>query len=187
MTLVKLNNRHTDKNTRHSYLPLYDTLLNSIKDTANSVLEIGVNTGGSIKLWHDYFTKASIYGCDILDKIKIPELKTNDRVFLHLDENAYTKEYVQRKFKNKKFDFILDDGVHRVESQMNFIELYSPLLSENGILIIEDIKSLEWLDELKNKTPKNLKKYIKTYDLRKNKKRYDDIVFTIDKVNNSIV
>lgn len=33
-----------------------------------------------------------------------------------------------------------------------------------------------------NKTPEHLKQYIKTYDLRKNKGRYDDIVFTIDKV-----
>jgi len=28
-----------------------------------------------------------------------------------------------------------------------------------------------------------MKKYIKTYDLRANKRRYDDIVFTIDKSN----
>ena len=42
---------------------------------------------------------------------------------------------------------------------------------------------MKWLDNLKNKTPEHLKQYIKIYDLRKNKGRYDDIVFTIDKVN----
>ena len=68
-------------------------------------------------------------------------------------------------------------------SQEKFIELYSPLLSDNGILIIEDVQDINWLEHLKNKTPQHLKQYIKTYDLRKNKDRYDDIVFTIDKIS----
>ena len=41
----------------------------------------------------------------------------------------------------------------------------------------------EKLIHIKNKTPPHLKQYIKTYDLRKNKGQYDDIVFTIDKVS----
>ena len=36
---------------------------------------------------------------------------------------------------------------------------------------------------LKNETPDHLKQFIKVYDLRGNKNRYDDIVFTIDKFN----
>lgn len=182
MSLVKLNNNLTDKNTIHSYLPLYETLLEPIKDTAANILEIGVYDGGSIKLWYDYFTKASIYGCDIRDRLKIHELKTNYRIFLNLNENAYTKKYVQYYFENIKFDFILDDGPHSLSSQAKFIKFYSPLLSENGILIIEDVQNINCLEILINKTPKHLKHYIKTYDLRKNKGRYDDIVFTIDKV-----
>ena len=31
MSLVQLNNNKTDKNTTHSYLPLYETLLKPIK------------------------------------------------------------------------------------------------------------------------------------------------------------
>ena len=56
MDLVSLNNSHTDKNTLHSYLPLYDDLLKPIKNTKGNILEIGVHVGGSIKLWSDYFT-----------------------------------------------------------------------------------------------------------------------------------
>ena len=182
MSLVDLNNNETDKNTIHSYLPLYETLLKPIKHTNGNILEVGVSWGGSIKLWRDYFTKATIYGCDILDRVSIPELKTNNRIFLNLDGDAYTKEYVRKNFENKKFDFLLDDGPHSLLSQEKFVELYSPLLSENGILIIEDVQNINWLQKLKNKTPQHLKPYIKSYDLRNNKGRYDDIVFTIDKV-----
>lgn len=50
MSLDKLKTTTTDKNTTHSYLPLYDTLLEPIKDTTGNILEIGVYQGGSIKL-----------------------------------------------------------------------------------------------------------------------------------------
>ena len=59
-------NTKTDKNTTHSYIPLYEKLLSNKRLTAKNVLEIGVNEGGSIKLWHDYFTNATIYGLDII-------------------------------------------------------------------------------------------------------------------------
>ena len=182
MSLVQYNNNYTDKNTTHSYLSLYDILLKPIKDTTGNILEIGVDRGGSIKLWYDYFTKAMIYGCDNRDRVKIHELKNNKRIFLNLDKNAYNKKFIKKTFKNKTFDFLLDDGPHTLESQIKFIELYSSLLSDNGILIIEDVQDINWLQKLKKNTPEPLKLYIKTYDLRNNKGRYDDIIFTIDKI-----
>jgi len=56
-------------------------------------------------------------------------------------------------------------------------------MTDDGILIIEDVASWDWIDILKNEVPEHLKQFIKTYDLRSNKNRYDDIVFTIDKLN----
>jgi hypothetical protein len=64
-----------------------------------------------------------------------------------------------------------------------FVTLYSQIISDDGILIIEDIPDWKWIEILTNETPQNLKKFIKSYDLRPNKGRYDDIVFTIDKSN----
>jgi len=56
-------------------------------------------------------------------------------------------------------------------------------MTEDGILIIEDVQSWDWIETLKNQVPEHLKRFIKVYDLRPNKNRYDDIVFTIDKYN----
>ena len=67
-TLVELFNSkgynyyQTDKNTVHSYLETYEKLFNSYKDEDIVFLEVGVREGGSIRLWGDYFTKATIYG-----------------------------------------------------------------------------------------------------------------------------
>jgi len=54
-------------------------------------------------------------------------------------------------------------------------------MTEDGILMIEDVQSIDWIDELKSVVPEYLKKYIQVFDLRNNKGRYDDIVFVINK------
>jgi hypothetical protein len=66
---------------------------------------------------------------------------------------------------------------------ITFIKLYSKVMTDDGLLIIEDVQDWEWIKILQNEVPEDLKKYIKVYDLRHNKNRYDDIVFTIDKSN----
>ena len=78
---------------------------------------------------------------------------------------------------------MLDDGPHTLESMKQFINLYSQIMTDDGILIIEDVQMWDWIDILKNEVPEHLKQFINIYDLRKNKDRYDDIVFTIDKQN----
>jgi hypothetical protein len=60
------------------------------------------------------------------------------------------------------------------------IQLYLPLLKEDGILIIEDVQDVQWFSVLQAEVPEKFKKFIKIYDLRKNKGRYDDLVFTVD-------
>jgi hypothetical protein len=76
---------------------------------------------------------------------------------------------------------MLDDGPHTLDSMKIFIQLYSQIMTEDGILIIEDVQSIDWIDELTKVVPEDLKQYIKSYDLRHIKNRYDDIVFTINK------
>ena len=78
---------------------------------------------------------------------------------------------------------MLDDGPHTLESMKQFINLYSQIMTDDGILIIEDVQDWDWIDVLKNEVSEHLKPFIKIYDLRPNKNRYDDIVFTIDKSN----
>jgi hypothetical protein len=176
----------TDKNTIHSYLPLYQTLLASKKDTALNVLEVGIYHGGSIKLWSDFFINAHVYGLDIMNINNVWDgIKHNPKIILHTSVDAYNSDFVITNFLNKniKFDFMLDDGPHTLQSMKQFIKLYSQIMTDDGILIIEDVQSWDWIDILKNEVPEHLKQFIKTYDLRPNKNRWDDIVFTIDKSN----
>jgi hypothetical protein len=191
MSLVELvDNSRTDKNTTHSYLELYQKLLVSKKETAKNVLEVGICDGGSIKLWSDFFINANVYGLDVRQIQNIwSEIINKKNIYLFINNDAYNEDLFNTNFlsKNIKFDFMLDDGPHTLESMKQFIKLYSQIMSDDGILIIEDVQQWEWIEILKNEVPENLKEYIKVYDLRPNKGRYDDIVFTIDKSSISLI
>jgi len=179
-----VDNSRTDKNTTHSYLPLYQQLLISKKETAKNVLEVGIQNGGSIKLWSDFFKNATVYGVDIMNIDEVwQEIKDKENIILYTSTDAYDRDIFNNNFLNKniKFDFMLDDGPHTLESMIQFINLYSQIMTNEGILIIEDVQSLDWIDILKNEVPDDLKRFIKIYDLRHIKGRDDDIVFTIDK------
>ena len=168
----------TDKNTTHAYIPLYEKLLSSKKTTANNVLEIGIgdtNTqnGGSIQLWRKYFTNAKIHALDILPISRVlDELVHDDRVILYTSIDAYNADFVKSTFidKNVQFDVLLDDGPHTLASMITFITLYSQIMTSDGILIIEDIPNITWIDKLKKSVPDHLKQFIRVYDLRKKKK-----------------
>ena len=178
-----INNDRTDKNTVHSYIPLYQELLKGKKETAKNVLEVGIYNGGSIKLWSEFFTNATIYGLDISSDDVWDKIKNKNNIKLYTSFDAYDEHTFKLNFlcKGIKFDFLLDDGPHTLESMLKFIKLYSQIMTDDGILIIEDVQDYKWIDLLKLAVPDNLQKYIKVYDLRENKGRYDDIVFTIDK------
>lgn len=185
MSLEELaDNSRTDKNTAHSYLPLYQKLLAGKKETAKNVLEVGIWNGGSIKMWSDFFVNSNVYALDIINDVW-DGIKNNEKIILYTSTDAYNEHFFIDKFLNQniKFDFMLDDGPHSLESMIQFIRLYSQIMADDGILIIEDVQDWSWIDVLINEVPEHLKQFVKTYDLRQNKGRYDDIVFTIDKYN----
>jgi SAM-dependent methyltransferase len=180
-----VDNTRTDKNTVHSYLGLYETLLRPRKERATSVLEVGIaHGGGSIKLWHDYFQNATVYGLDVIPIHEVSnDLKALERVKIHASTNAYDVNGIAREFVDRGilFDMVIDDGPHTLDSMRTFLTHYSHLLKEDGILIIEDIQRWDWVERLEEHVPQHLKGQIEVYDLRKIKGRYDDIVLVIDK------
>jgi hypothetical protein len=177
-----IDNSRTDKNTVHSYLETYENLFSAKRLTSTHILEIGIQDGGSVKLWYDYFINANIYGLDIR-KIKDvwPVLLNNERIKIGCFD-AYSAEFISENLPslNVKFDILIDDGPHTLESMIKFINGYLPFLKNKGILIIEDVQSIEWIDKLTEIVPDELKEFIEIYDLRHIKNRYDDILFVIN-------
>lgn len=120
-----------------SYCEVLEKLWDRLRDTAGSVLEIGVDGFGFTQSLADYFSGAVIVAVDVRD-IPKPEHLSPRVEFVVRD--AYSLECVSElKEKWGPFDAISEDGSHQLGHQEFFARHYPHLLSQNGVAIIEDI------------------------------------------------
>lgn len=173
--------KRTDKHTDHTYDTVYDDLFKSKQTTAKNVLEIGICEGGSIISWYEYFENAVITGVDIGMDMKQyqREIPVSERIRL-VYENAYTDEMV-KFLSDRKYDIIIDDGPHTLESMQFFASKYANLLEDDGILVIEDVQGIEWVKDIIPFFPSELQKFVMVIDLRPAKGRWDDILIVLKK------
>jgi hypothetical protein len=178
MTLVDLFNSKgysyypTDKNTVHFYLETYEKLFLPYKDKDFSFFEVGVREGGSIRLWGDYFTKAKIYGCDIVNSAY--KNIFNDRTtYIVKDINDMTSNEII----NMNLTIALDDGSHMLDDQVEFVKKFYPYVLEGGMVIVEDIQNID----SDKKRFEELGIPFEIIDLRSIKRRYDDVIFVFKK------
>ena len=167
-----VDNSLTDKNTGHSYLPVYEELFSPFRDTCKNILEVRVFDGGSIKLWEDYFPVANIYGLD-LDLRRNKFTPRTHRVHI-METDAYSPSVVG-KFEHESFDAVIDDGWHTLDSMCLFAALYNNFVRPGGYLIVEDLQEPWWGDEIKKFLPSSMETRVE--NRRSVKGRHDDIMF----------
>jgi cephalosporin hydroxylase len=168
----------TDKGTIHSYLELYEKILNNSRYHFKNVVEIGVKTGGSCASFSEYFVNATIYGIDIdLQNLKYG---MNDKKIKYIQGDA-TNVNILQKLNLTEIDLVLDDGSHFPGEQIRAAEIFLPTISKNGFFICEDIDE-KHSSYIKSKFTELSKKHnmvLDWYDLRHIKNRFDDIVAVI--------
>ncbi len=186
MTLKQLcakyyNNGWPDKDTVHSYIDIYEDLLAPYRTTAKNILEVGLFSGESLKMWEEYFADGIVSGIDISDtphggladlRPMIEEGTHNIHIFDATNENE-----IKKRFGKVKFDVIIDDAAHSIEQQLELYEKWKSKLSPNGIYIIEDIQDID--KDRKKFENLNPDKTIGIIDLRHVKNRYDDVLVII--------
>lgn len=166
----------TDKESYHCYLSGYYSEAFENFNCKN-LLEIGINYGGSLRLWHDHFKNSKIYGLDIDIEPSKAFLPQTDRIIIKKID-AYSQQAIEY-LSNIRFDIIIDDGPHTMDSLVYVVHHYPKLLSDNGILILEDIQSISWIEKLAQQLSSEYRYMVK--DLRAIKNRYDDILMIISK------
>lgn len=182
MSLVDLiDNTTTDKNSVHSYLEVYEPLFAPVRDTATHVLELGIGErAGSLRLFSDYFTRAEIHGIDRMSRDpRWGSVLTDPRVVLHSGTDGYTPKTLEM-LGDLTFDILIDDGPHTLESMLFVVTHYISRLKPEGVLIIEDVQDISWIDALRAATPDAYKPFITVHDRRSVKGRYDDILFVVN-------
>jgi len=136
-------NYGTDKGHPKSYIDkFYEEFFRDYRDRNNIIVEIGVRSGASLKLWSEYFSKeSSIFGLDNLhDKTEHAVPVNNEWISSknveYIVGDAYSTD-ISDKFE--KIDILIDDGPHTIESHIKLIELYASKISKGGAIIIEDV------------------------------------------------
>ncbi len=185
-----LDKNKSDKASSHNYHILYSYILNKLGKEILDILEIGLGTnnptlistmgecgnpGASLYSWNEYLPNSNIYGADIDKDIlfETDRIKTS-----YVDQlNFTTFNEMQKKFGNKNYDLIIDDGLHSIGANLNTLLFALGNIKMNGWIVIEDMMIIDnWfvIDYILS----NDKRY-KSY-LIKSKSAY---LYVINKIN----
>ena len=129
--------KNTDK-FYSGFARFYFDRFNNKRTEIKSLLEIGVNRGGSSLFWKDLFVNAEIYGIDILPRVT---RYVEDRIHMAVVNQSKSNQLKEYAESSGPWDIIVDDGSHKVSHQVISFETLWPYVNNGGQYIIEDIET----------------------------------------------
>ena len=122
---------------RHNYLNRYEPFFEPFRELPIRLLEIGIENGYSVRIWLEYFPRATIYGVDLLSQ----PFEDGRFKFMQGDQNSVEFWNVYLGRKEWGFDIIIDDGSHRTKGIVTSFHMLFPALKSGGYYIIEDLST----------------------------------------------
>ncbi len=121
----------------YHYFDAYDRHFSKFVGKEVHVVEVGVWSGGSLKMWQSYFgDKCKVYGVDIHEACRVYESESV-KIFIGDQESRdFWKEF---KKKVPRVDILIDDGGHLAEQQIATLEEILPHISPGGVYFCEDV------------------------------------------------
>lgn len=179
-TLQQIYDKHKrgdwpDKNSVHSYIPIYEEILAPYRTSAKNILEIGLMSGESLRMWVEYFG-GTVYGmdCDIKPINGLADLTgIISEGYNICITDATSREYFEKYFKEVRFDVVIEDAGHDVTQQLEIYSVLKPYMNEGGIYIIEDVQDINQHAYLFSRIGGEI------IDRRKIKNRYDDVIIIL--------
>lgn len=126
------------------YFPAYEHHFARFVNRPIFVLEIGVNNGGSLQMWKQYFgPHAQIVGVDIN-----PECAqlTEDQIEIRIGDQSDTDflQGILDEFGTP--DIVIDDGSHNMNHVRPTFQYLYPRTSPTGVYFVEDMHTAYWDD-----------------------------------------
>lgn len=161
----------------HSYGDFYAQLFSKFdRDSEIHILELGVQNGGSLCAWKEYFPNATVWGVDIVDVLDDAHratMRNKGIKFIHSDLTLCLGQ-----FQDIKFDIIIDDSDHNENTMAWIVKNYYPLLKPVGIMVFEDCQVPNiYRNTIKAALPQQA--IMDEVDLRDVKGRPDDFIITV--------
>ena len=139
----------TDKGTQKvgplspkGYTRYYARHFQPFREAPIRLLEIGIASGASIRMWQAFFPNAAIHGLDIDPACRSVE---GPRVHAHIGD-AGDRGFLQSVVAEAggTFDIVVDDGGHEMRQHMVALEELFPTLTPGGLYVIEDLHTAYW-------------------------------------------
>lgn len=138
-TLIPNDGKH--HGPRLHFTTVYHEYFEPIRLNELNILEIGIGSGPSLKMWYEYFPNANIYAADINDST----MYENSRVKTFRADQSDRKQLENLATRiGKPFDIIIDDGGHMMKQQQVSLGTLFKHLKSNGIYFIEDLHTSFW-------------------------------------------
>jgi Methyltransferase domain len=119
------------------YFDAYHRYLQKFVGRDAHIVEIGVYSGGSLRLWKHYFGQAArVYGIDIQPECKAYE---DERTKVFIGDQADRGFWRRFREQVPDIDVIIDDGGHSTEQQIVTLEETLPYMRGGGVYICEDV------------------------------------------------
>ena len=145
-SLIQLYRKHGGKVADKwlLYLTEYERVLHDLQDREVRLLEIGVQNGGSLEIWAEYFPAARIVlGCDINPDCALLEFEDPRIKVLTGDANSDELQAAVAEYSTE-FDIVIDDGSHASGDIVKSFARYFPCVADGGRYIIEDLHCSYW-------------------------------------------
>ena len=128
----------------HHYFGVYERFLMPLRGRPLTLLEIGVNRGGSLRMWREYFgASARIFGMDVNPACAA---FASEGVRIFIGDQA-DRDFLRRvKTEIGELDVVIDDGGHKTSQQINSFEELYPVTRQ--LYLVEDTHSSYWEDFL---------------------------------------
>lgn len=119
------------------YFDIYHRHFSKFVGRKVHVLEVGVYSGGSLKMWKEYFgDDCHVYGVDIEPACRA---YATDGIQIYIGDQGDRSFWARLKENVPTVDILIDDGSHRFEQQIVTLEEMLPHLSAGGVYLCEDL------------------------------------------------
>jgi hypothetical protein len=134
----------SDKSEMTNYIETYEEFFEPFVDDPVTLLELGVQRGGSLLMWRDYFRRGTIAGLDI-NPVDLNDRSGRIRVYQGRQEDVELLDRIAAEVAPDGFDIIIDDCAHIGDlSRTSFAHLFDRYLKPGGIYAIEDWGTGYW-------------------------------------------
>lgn len=131
---------------RRGYFAVYERHFRAVRASATPsrpvrMLEIGVQSGGSLEMWKSYFGERSLelHGIDInpgTARFNRPERN----ITIHVGSTSDPKFMSKTVARLPALDIVVDDGSHHsLDIRRAFVALFPKVTTQGGVYLVEDL------------------------------------------------